>query len=131
MHPFLLLSGKIALSARDISYKNFVFGGVCVRKDGALTFATNGAVQSSQISDYRMIPNAHCEGRLLLKADQGATLYVARVLKKDYSMAMSRPCRVCRLRIIARKIGKVYYTIDPFHYGIWSPLNGDERIVEC
>lgn len=130
-HPLLLLAGKVALTARDIHYKNFVFGGVCVRKDGAITVATNGAVQSSQVSDYRMIPNAHCEGRLLLKADQGATLYITRLLKKDRSMAMSRPCAVCRARILARKINKVFYTIDPFHYGIWNVATGEERIVEC
>lgn len=132
MLPNLISAGRVALSndpQRDP--RNFVLGCIGVRRDGVLVSGKNGAVISSTYDEYRIISDAHAETRVLKKAGRGAILYVARVLKKDGSFAMSRPCQGCQLRVKAAGVLKVYYTIDPNHYGIYYPSTGFDRIIEC
>lgn len=128
IEEMLKLAGKIALSAPDRDTKNFLLGAVGVRKDGTKVYGRNGAVFSTTINYYQLIPNSHAEGRVLGKMGRGGVIYVARVLKLNNQFAMSMPCPVCAMRIKAANIEKVYFTIDATHYGIW--LVGANKLEE-
>ena len=71
------------------------------------------------IEDYQLIPTSHAEGRVLRKMDYGGVLYIARVKRKDYTLALSAACPMCQIKIKSKGIRKVYYTINDFQYGIW------------
>jgi len=111
--------------------RNFLLGAIGIRKDGVLVAAKNGAVISSAFEDYRIISDAHAECRVLRKLGKQGVLYVARVLKKDGSLAMARPCGVCQLRIKAAQVKVVFYTVNDFQYGRWDPATDRDRIYSC
>lgn len=128
MLPFLLKAAKIALITDHNEKRNFLLAAVGIREDGAIISAKNGAVISSTYEDYRIISDAHAECRALRKMGKHGVLYVARVLKKDGSLAMSRPCGGCQLRIKAAKVSKVFYTINNNQYGIWNVIDETDRV---
>lgn len=80
------------------------------RKDGAWVEAKNGATLGTPL------PAAHAEARLCKKLDTGATVYVARVTR-DGKWAMARPCAACRVRLRAKMVKMVYYTIGENEWG--------------
>lgn len=124
-------AGKIALGNDPNDKRNFILGAIGIRKDGVSVSAKNGAVISSTFDDYRIISDAHAECRVIRKLGKLGTIYVARVLKKDGSLAMARPCGICRLRIQAAQVKKVYYSIDQYHYGLYDPTETEaDRIYE-
>lgn len=130
MHPHLIQAGKIAVAKfKAIEKRNFILGCVGVRRDGAIVAAKNGAVNSSSCEKYRIIPEAHAEARCLKKMDCGGTLFVSRVLKRDGTYAMAKPCVGCQLQIKAHRIKTVYYTIDESSYGIWDVESNEESII--
>ena len=92
--------------------KNYLLAAVIVRKDGAIVVSTNAVTQNPN-------PSAHAEARALKKADFGAELYVARVIR-DGTWVMAKPCKTCQALIRAKGIRKVYYTISPDNYGVWD-----------
>jgi cytidine deaminase len=128
MIEMLLMAAKIALPTNDQDARAFWLGAIGIRKDGAIVVARNGAVHSTIIENYQLIPGAHAEGRILRKIDWGGTIFVARVLKKDRSLAMSSPCDMCRTRIKSKGIKKVYYTINESQYGIWDVRKDVDRV---
>jgi hypothetical protein len=126
-------AGKIAVGNDPNDKRNFILGAIGIRKDGVSVSAKNGAVISSTFDDYRIISDAHAECRVIRKLGKCGTIYVSRVLKKDGTLAMARPCGICRLRIQAAQVKKVYYSIDPYHYGLYDPTaseNDMDRIYE-
>lgn len=131
MLNMLEIAARVALPSSYMNEKrNFVLGAAGKRRDGAIVSSRNGAVISSNFDEYRVIPEAHAEFRLLKKLGKADIIYVARVLKKDGNWAMARPCGSCRLRIKAAHIKKVCYTIDANHYGIWHVAEDVDRIYE-
>lgn len=131
MLNILLMAAKVALPNNRSDIRDFWLGCVGVRKDGALVFSKNGAVYSTTVEDYQLIPDAHAEGRVLRKMDWGGTLYVARVKRKDGSLAMARPCPMCQNRIRGRGIKKVFYTINQNQYGVWFVKDNFDRVYTC
>ena len=135
MLDMILLAAKIALPSysEGSPKKNFLFGGIGFRTDGVKVYAKNGAVMSTQVDNYLLIPSSHCEWRLANKLDRGAVIYLARISKKDHSLVMARPCGMCAIKLRSVKVERVYYSIDPEHYGIFFPMNNDdkERIICC
>lgn len=129
MLPLLREAAKIAV-AENFNKKNFLLGAIGIRKDGVAVAAKNGAVISSAYEDYRIISDAHAEVRVIRKLGKQGTIYVARVLKKDGTLAMARPCGGCQLRIAAAQVKKVFYTIDENHYGVFSYIDGSDKIYE-
>lgn len=127
MITLLREAAKIALPNADNDKRNFMLGAIGIRKDGAIVSAKNGAVISSDYDDYRIISDAHAECRVLRKLGKRGILYVARVLKRDGTLAMARPCGSCRLRIQAAQVRRVYYSIDEYHYGVYLPHLPDDR----
>lgn len=133
MLDMLRLAAQVALPAGGDSStdpRNFYLGCVGIRQDGVLVSAKNGAVGSTKsINNYQLVPTSHAEGRTLRKMGKGGVLFVARVAKKDGNYAMSAPCGMCQLLIRAAKIKKVYFTVSPIQYGIWTPSNDSYRFV--
>lgn len=120
MLHYLKEAAKIA-TIEEYYKRNFLLGCVGIRRDGAIVSAKNGAVISSTFDQYRIISDAHAECRVLRKLGKGGVLYVSRVLKKDGTYAMAKPCKVCSARIQHAKVQKVFFTIDQEHYGVWFP----------
>jgi tRNA(Arg) A34 adenosine deaminase TadA len=48
---------------------------------------------------------------------EGADIYVARILKND-SLALSKPCDICRSVLTRFGVNRVFYTISPDEYGV-------------
>ncbi len=131
MLPILLSAAEMAVPHFDQDRRNFWLGAIGIRADGATVSSRNGAVSySASVETYHLNPNSHAEGRLLRKLGKGGIVYVARVFRKDRTLAMARPCSMCRIRLKANKVHKVYYTIDEHHYGIWFPNTNLDRIYE-
>jgi len=129
MLKMLELAAKIALPTTHNDPRNFLLGCVGIRSDGTTVTGRNGAVEySANDTNYQLVPSSHAEGRVLRKLGKYGTLYVARVLKRDGSLAMARPCMMCQTRIKSYKVEKVYYTIDPYHYGLFLPQLGIDKI---
>lgn len=130
MHPMLIQAAKVALPTSDNDKRNFWLGCIGLRDDGATVSSRNGAAEfSSTIENYQLMPNSHAEGRVLRKLGKRGILYVARVSRKDRSLAMSQPCGMCQVRIRGFDVRKVYYTINENQYGIWLPSSDSYRIV--
>jgi len=102
------------LAAKGDPAKNYLLGCIGVRTDGAI-------VKSDNLLIKEPLPEAHAEFRVVRKVDKGSCLYVARVVRKGFLWANSRPCPTCTARIKNKKIKAVYYTIGPSEYGVWYP----------
>lgn len=121
-------AGQIALSTIPDDPRNFLIGCVGVRDDGTIVSAKNGAVFSTTVDNYQLLPGAHAEGRVLRKVGKGGTMYVTRIAKANGAWAMARPCGMCQVRIRSADIVRVYYTINPTQYGVWFP-DADTDVV--
>lgn len=131
MLEYLKIAGKIALPTNPIEeIRNFFIGCVGIRNDGALVSAKNGAVHSTQVDNYQLLPDSHAEGRVLRKLGKGGTLYVSRIARGSGGWAMARPCKMCRVRLKSFDVKKAYYTIDNRHYGVWLPKSDTDIIFE-
>jgi tRNA(Arg) A34 adenosine deaminase TadA len=110
---YLELATKIAMMDIKDHDRNFIFGAVAIRQDGALITATN-------IRTQLPMPEAHCESRCLRKAGYGSILYVVR-LNRNGNWAMSKPCPTCASLIKNRCVRKVFYSVSPNTYAVWNP----------
>lgn len=102
----------IAMSGK-CSVRNYQFGAIGYRSDGAMVIARNVSNSECGLAN-------HCEYRICRKLDTGSLVYLARVTA-DGRWAMSRPCPGCQSRLRSKRISKVYYTIAPGEYGIMIP----------
>jgi tRNA(Arg) A34 adenosine deaminase TadA len=132
MLDMLKLAATVALPTIDSDFKkNFWLGSVGIRRDNVIVSAKNGAVYSTEVEDYQLMPNAHAEGRLLRKLGKGGIVFVARVAKGTRKLAMARPCDICRSRLRAMNIVRVYYTINENQYGVWYVKKDYDIIFNC
>lgn len=131
MLDLLRVAAKTALPSHKGDVRQFWLGCVAVRKDGTLVKAKNGAAIIPSHTKYYGIPSSHAEGRVVRKIDKGAILYVARVRREDGCLAMARPCGMCRSIIKAKKIKKVYYTINDNQYGVFYVDKDIDRVYHC
>jgi cytidine deaminase len=128
---FLQQAALMAIPSHNNDKRAFWLGCIGIREDNAIVCAKNGAVEfHGEIENYQLVPSAHAEGRVLRKLGKNGIIFVARISKKDHSWAMARPCRMCRVRIKSFKVRKVFYTIDPSHYGIWYPHKNFDKIID-
>jgi tRNA(Arg) A34 adenosine deaminase TadA len=96
--------------------RTFWVGAVGVRTDGALVTARNGAVRGVSMSAG--VPKScrwHAEGRLVRKLDKGSTVYVARVLRQDFTFTLAKPCVLCERRLRSHGVRTVYYSVGHDH----------------
>lgn len=136
MLNMLKLAGKVAISPDENDRRTYVLGCIGIRNDGVLVSARNGSIQhmfSKSLDPYESDKSSdyHAEGRALRKMDKGGILYVARVSRKDGSLAMSKPCCLCQAKIKAKKIEKVYYTINSYQYGVWHVESDKDIVYSC
>jgi deoxycytidylate deaminase len=79
---------------------------------------------------------AHSEYRTLRKLNKWATaMFVVRISKEAHARGnieykMARPCENCSSAIVAKEIGRVYYTISDSQYGLFIPGNDSDSIFE-
>jgi cytidine deaminase len=131
MIRMLRMAAEIALPHDPMDLRNFWLGCIGIRQDGAMVSSRNGAAEhSTSVKHYQLVPSAHAEGRVLRKLGWGGTIFVARVSRKDRSLAMARPCGMCQVRLKAFNVKKVYYTINPDQYGLWNPITDTDRIYD-
>ena len=94
---------------------------IAVRNDGAIVHARNKSLTTLDYANYIIRINQHAEARLLPKLDIGATIYVARVGKKNRLLALAEPCSSCKRLLTNARVKKVYFTIDENSWGCWVP----------
>lgn len=129
MLSLLLQAASISLPTHKNDPRGFWLGCIGIREDGAKVTARNGAVEfQSTIDKHQLFNYAHAEGRVLRKLGKGGVLFVARVSRKDKSLAMARPCDMCRLKLKMNKVSKVYYTINDNQYGVWYVKDDYDRV---
>jgi len=111
------LAEKIALSKDD--KRSFKVGALCVRNDGVIVGAPNSPVAEPD-------RKAHAEYRTAKKIDFNGVFYIVRMLRRDNSLAIARPCPDCANVLRAKRVKKVYYSISPNEYGCWFPHNNTD-----
>ena len=129
MLNLLTQAANISLPSSDDDPRSFWLGCIGLREDGVLVAAKNGSVAfTTTVENYQLVPSSHAEGRVLRKLGKNGTIYVARVSKKDRTLAMARPCGMCQVRLKAFNVKRVYYTINSEQYGVWMPDSDTDRI---
>lgn len=128
MLDMLKLAGEIAMPTIPDDPRNFWLGCVGIRKDGVRVTGKNGAVMSTVVDNYQLIPNSHAEGRVIRKLGRSGIVYVTRIARKNKGFAMARPCGTCQARLKAAEVERVYYTINPEQYGIWFPTEDLDKV---
>lgn len=118
---FFEMAARAACVKKD--KRAFLLGALGLRRDGAAITACNGP------TDH---PNrtAHAEYRASRKLDFGSTLYVVRLLRKDKSFAIAKPCPSCQKALRAKGVSKVYYTINEYEFGCMHLSQSGVRIFE-
>lgn len=131
MLDLLHQAALISLPTSDDDLRNFWIGCIGIREDGVLVSSRNGSVGfSTTVENYQLVPSSHAEGRVLRKLGKNGIVYVARVSRKDRTLAMARPCGMCQVRLKAFNVKKVFYTINPEQYGVWFPDSDSDRIYK-
>lgn len=129
MLDFLLEAAELAVPTSNTDLRSFWLGALGVRRDGVIVSSRNGAVSfSSSVQMSNVNVNSHAESRLLRKLGKDGVIFVSRVLRKDRSLAMARPCPDCQLKIRAHRVKKVYYTINDNQFGIWFPKEDKDKV---
>jgi cytidine deaminase len=132
MNNILQMAATVALPPNsEKDDRNFWLGCIGIREDGTMVSARNGAVTfSTTVENYQLVPSSHAEGRVLRKLGKGGVIFVARVSRGDRTLAMARPCGMCQVRLKAFNVKKVYYTINPHQYGVWTPSSDTDKIFK-
>jgi len=128
---YLKMAAELAPPTIDKDFRDYWLAAVGIREDGVMVSAKNGAASfRTTIKSYQLLPASHAEGRVLRKLGKAGIVYVARVSKKDGSLAMARPCGMCQVKLRAAKTIKVYYSINDSQYGIWYPDTDTDKIYK-
>lgn len=117
----LILAAEVAMPRGKNDPRHFWLGCIGIRRDGTMVTSQNAAVYSSSPTVYQPISLAHAEGRVLRKLGKGGTVFVARVSKLNYTLAMAMPCEMCQTKIRAANAERVYFTINDREFGLWIP----------
>jgi len=132
MLSLLRQAAAISLPTTKNDPRGFWLGCIGIREDGVQVSARNGAVEfHDTIENYHLVPSSHAEGRVLRKLGKNGIVYVARVSRKDGSLAMARPCGMCQVRLRSWKVKKVFYTINETQYGVWYPDSDTDKIYKA
>lgn len=118
---YLKLAGDFALSRND--RRIYKLGCVAVRSDGALVKARNGPTITPE-------PFIHAEARISTKIDHEASVFVARA-REDGTFAMAKPCALCMMFLMSKRVKRVYYTTGPDTYECIAPLRNGRHITMC
>lgn len=120
MVDYFEIAANMAKPQTNNDRRAFWLGAVYIRADGKIVKARNGESFSTKYESFSSHPAYHAEGRVLRKADHEGILYVARISRNNGDLALAKPCPKCSTLIEKYKVRYVYYTIDPFNFGIWN-----------
>jgi cytidine deaminase len=125
----LIRAASYAIPRHNNDSRNFWLGCIGIRADGAMIISRNGEIRHGiNLVKFRSNPNSHAEIRAAKKLGRGGILFVSRVSRENHSLAMARPCGMCRNILRAFEVQKVYYTIDDDHYGVWMVKDDYDKI---
>src|SRR5262245_40507792 len=99
--PNRLLECALGAAVARRDRRAFRLGAAARRGDGTIVTASNGPATLPT-------PKAHAEARLCRKLDRGSCVVVVRV-RRDGSLACSRPCVACALALRARGVAEVMF----------------------
>lgn len=110
-----LLDSACELAKLSTQYQRH--GAIIVKGARVIAVGVNRFMNTPEhVTDPKTQADVHAEVAALnacRKTDlTGATIYVARIARKDDSPAMSKPCVNCQAALKARGVKTVYYTID-------------------
>jgi tRNA(Arg) A34 adenosine deaminase TadA len=106
----LWMAAERAICHDEKDQRGALVGCVISRNDGVLVSSRNGP------SCGERMPKGHAEARCARKADKHSIAYVARV-KKDGSIGLAKPCKLCRVQLRSRGVTYVFFTIGPNEWG--------------
>lgn len=131
MLKLIKMAAIVALPTNDGDQRNFLLGCVAERKDGTIVSARNGAVRCLDTVDYQLLPSAHAEWRCSRKMGKYATVYVARVARKNGGLVMSRPCPTCQICLRSLKVERAYYSINDHQYGCYFVQDDQDQVYDA
>ena len=106
--------------ANKSNYERWPVGAVLIRGGRLLAGASNDLRNSASVKGIPFEEcSLHAEVATLRRATktQGATIYVARVLRTG-SLGLAKPCRRCQKALVEAEIRQAVWTIDNHSYGI-------------
>jgi tRNA(Arg) A34 adenosine deaminase TadA len=100
---------------------------VIVRGGNVISFGHNKAAKNGICARYgKWFTHTHAEMDAISQARRsdlkGATMYVARRLRLNGSLALARPCEICQKVLRDYGIRKAVYTISDTEYGVLEVL---------
>ena len=107
---YFQMAKKVAIKRSD--KRKYRLAALGIRKDGTIVTSTNLPCRQPE-------KKAHAEARLARKLDQGAEVYVVRVLRCG-SLANARPCKDCQATLWRHGVKRVYYSISNMEYGVMT-----------
>jgi len=113
---FITAAHAVAMTGTGVGMRSkFRLGAVLVYKNSIVSVGTNSYKTHPLMSKRTEWPYLHAEQHAIVRAGvdncEGLDLYIARV-KKDNSLALSKPCNVCAELIRDVGIKNIYYSTD-------------------
>ena len=113
---FITAAHAVAMTGTGVGMRSkFRLGAVLVNKNSIVSVGTNSYKTHPLMSKRTEWPYLHAEQHAIVRAGvdncEGLDLYIARV-KKDNSLALSKPCNVCAELIRDVGIKNIYYSTD-------------------
>ena len=113
---FITAAHAVAMTGTGVGMRSkFRLGAVLVNKNSIVSVGTNSYKTHLLMSKRTEWPYLYAEQHAIVRAGvdncEGLDLYIARV-KKDNSLALSKPCNVCAELIRDVGIKNIYYSTD-------------------
>ncbi len=137
MHKFLKLAKSFIEDHHydDNNAENFRLAAIIVRGGNVVSVGYNRRNFNGFVEYYTDLAknrpgfcvSTHAEHEAILKAREktdlrGCKIFVAR-LRRDGTLAMSRPCTICQHVLYNYGIKRAYYSIDDETYGVMKVVN--------
>lgn len=100
-----MLALASAYASARLDDRTYLLAAIGIRSDGVIVTSRNSCATSPT-------PEAHAEARLTRKLDVGSVVFVARVLRRDGTTAMAKPCELCEAKLRRVGVTRVWYTVD-------------------
>lgn len=121
------LRPAIQIAISNTQYDKWRVGAVVVRGGNIIAMGQSKLNTDPGLCDFEQIGirdrvSVHAEESALKRCGnpRRATLYVARV-GRNGKVALAKPCQKCAKLIEAHQIRRVYYTVSPDTYAVWTP----------
>lgn len=123
------LEAAVRLAHENDMYPKWSLGAVVVRGGNIIAMGQSKLNTDPGLCDFEQIGirervSVHAEESALKRCGnpRRATLYVARV-GRNGKIGLAKPCQKCAKLIESHQIRRVYYTVSPDTYAVWTPSN--------